>query len=542
MAHPNVAHLRALHYDQGKSNNWSESTGTRDGLHSDWEKHYPDDSRPQGRWQGEIDDLVVYGKIPKEIAGTFYRMILDPYMPPHPENGFVEGDGNVCAIRIQDGKVSLKMKYIDTERYLLERQAGRRLFGIYRNPFTNDPTTRYANDSTGNTNIVYWGGNVLALAERGLPWAIDPDTLETRRYDPFAGKVKTKTFTAHPKFDPKTNELVVYGQQAKGLGSTDFVIYHLTPEGDVKDEVWYNFPEMRWIHDLWFTDDWIILSAMPFFYTGEEALRAGSQHWKFDPKRPQVLIVTPRRSGTPAHPDWKAGEYRQYQGENGITIHCGSSWQDENGLLQLESPFHRWNIFYFWNPEGYKPPEIEGAYVRWSIDLSQPTNTKVSNVEEILSSSFSDFPVVDDRFNCGRQKVTYLCVADALSDKPPKGFPVTNNVVKINTETNEFLVWDAGEDGRVSEPCFIPRSEDAPEGDGYVLFVTVRKQAPRGELVLLDSNDFSQPVAVIQMPFSMRDQLHGNWVPNPNPGQKLPRLSKPNKYVQPTGVGPLNHI
>jgi carotenoid cleavage dioxygenase len=445
-------------------------------------------------------------------------------------------------VRIQDGKASLKMKYVDTERHLLEQQAGRRLFGIYRNPYTNDPSTRYANDSTGNTNIIYWGGNVLALAERGLPWAIDPDTLETRRYDPFAGQVKSKTFTAHPKFDPRTNELVTFGQQAKGLGSTEFVIYHLTHDGQVKDETWYRFPEISWIHDFWITENWVILSAMPFFYSGDEALKAGAQHWQFNPKRPQALIVAPRRQDPLSHPGWKVGEFRQYEWDNGLIIHCGAAWEDENGLLQLESPFTRWNIFDFWNPPGYKEPEVSGAYVRWTIDPSRPTNTRVTKMEEILSASFNDFPVTDDRFNGTRQTNTFLCVADALSNKPVAGFPIVNNIVKMNSETGELLVWDAGEGGRVSECCFIPRSSHAPEGDGWVLFATTRKDAPRGEMVILDTRDFSKPVAVIQMPFVLRDQLHGNWVPNPNPGTKLPSLTRPAKFVQATGVGAMNHI
>ena len=43
------------------------------------------------------------------------------------------------------------------------------------------------------------GVKFLALAERGLPYALDPDTLETRGPDPYGGQVAAKTFAAHPK-------------------------------------------------------------------------------------------------------------------------------------------------------------------------------------------------------------------------------------------------------------------------------------------------------------------------------------------------------
>lgn len=516
---------------------------TRDGLHSEWEKfYYPHESGAQGRWQGEIDSLVVYGAIPSAIEGTFYRIIIDPHMPPHPENGFVEGDGNVCAVRIQDGKASLKMKYVETERWQLERAAGRRLFGIYRNPYTNDASVRYANDTTGNTNIVYWAGNVLCLAERGLPWAIDPDTLETRRYDPFAGQVRAKTFTAHPKVDPKTNELVVWGAQGKGLGGTEIVTYSITAEGVVKDVNWLNLPEVRWIHDGWITENWIILSAMPFFYRGEEALKAGSQHWEFRQDQPQIMIVAPRRPDSPAHPGWKPGEWRQYRCDHGLVVHCGAAWEDEKGNLQFESPWGQFNIFTFWNPSDYVPPKVEGSYVRWTVDLGQPSGSKIAKMEEVFPYHV-EFPVVDDRFNTTKGLTTFMVGGDVLDDAPTnRPTLIPDSIVKLEGESGRWMVWNAGEGGRVSEPAFIPRSDDAPEGDGWLLFATARAAAPRGEMVILDTSDFSRPVAVIQMPFVLRDQLHGNWVPNPNPGTKLPSLTKPVGSIQPTDVGPLNRI
>jgi carotenoid cleavage dioxygenase len=34
------------------------------------------------RYEGEIQNLEVYGVIPKEIEGTFYRVMPDPQFPP----------------------------------------------------------------------------------------------------------------------------------------------------------------------------------------------------------------------------------------------------------------------------------------------------------------------------------------------------------------------------------------------------------------------------------------------------------------------------
>lgn len=186
------------------------------------------------RLEGEISDLIVLGEIPKEINGTFYRVMVDPFVPPDERNVPIDGDGNISAFRFLDGRVDMKMHYVETERYKLERKAGRALFGLYRNQFTHHPCVKAAVDSTANTNVVYWAGHLLALKEVALPYEVDPDTLDTIKYDPFEGQVKSKTFTAHPKLDPYTNELVVFGYEAKGLAIEDIVIYALDADGKRK--------------------------------------------------------------------------------------------------------------------------------------------------------------------------------------------------------------------------------------------------------------------------------------------------------------------
>jgi carotenoid cleavage dioxygenase-like enzyme len=109
------------------------------GLTSPCEHYYNSDAAPQGRFECELDEVVVFGEIPTEISGTWYRMHIDPHFCPQVGIPFVDGDGHVCAFHIQDGKVSMKIKYVHTERWLLERKVGRRLFGRYRNPYDIHP-------------------------------------------------------------------------------------------------------------------------------------------------------------------------------------------------------------------------------------------------------------------------------------------------------------------------------------------------------------------------------------------------------------------
>lgn len=83
---------------------------------------------------------------PIEITGlTRYidaGVMVDPFMPPHPQNIPLDGDGHISAFRFHNGRVDMKTRYVETERYKLERRANKAMFGLYRNPYTHHPCVR----------------------------------------------------------------------------------------------------------------------------------------------------------------------------------------------------------------------------------------------------------------------------------------------------------------------------------------------------------------------------------------------------------------
>lgn len=141
-------------------------------------KSLPHD-RP-GRFDVELASVVVHGKIPPEIDGTFYRIICDSiYANRNGKDIWINGDGAVDAWRISNGVVDFKQKYVRSPRYIIERAARKPLWGTYRNPFSGDERVFNEVQSPGNTHIHYWRGLLLAIKEDSPPFAIDPDTLDT---------------------------------------------------------------------------------------------------------------------------------------------------------------------------------------------------------------------------------------------------------------------------------------------------------------------------------------------------------------------------
>lgn len=102
------------------------------------------------RFEGEINNLEVIGEIPKEINGTFYRVMPEPQFPAFVPNDPVcstelssykfdadkvsqwfNGDGNIGAFRFKDGHVDFKQRYVKTEKFVREAEARRALLGEY---------------------------------------------------------------------------------------------------------------------------------------------------------------------------------------------------------------------------------------------------------------------------------------------------------------------------------------------------------------------------------------------------------------------------
>jgi len=132
------------------------------------------------RFEADVYDCEVWGQIPSDIEGTFYRVQCDfQYRPPQNEwpTGF-NGDGHVSAFRFANGSVDFKSRYVKTERLMTERKARKRLWGVYRNPYTDDPSVANIDRGAANTHIYWHGGKMIVLKEDSLPYAIDPHSLE----------------------------------------------------------------------------------------------------------------------------------------------------------------------------------------------------------------------------------------------------------------------------------------------------------------------------------------------------------------------------
>lgn len=222
------------------------------------------------RFEGDIRDCEVQGEIPRDLRGTFYRLGGDwAYAPKFPNDVPFSADGYISSFRFLDGRVDYKGRFVRTPRYEANLKAGRQLFGIYRNRGADDPSVRGMNATVANTTPVFHAGKLFATKEDARPIEIDPHTLETRGEYNFGGKYAGLTFSAHPKIDPVTGEMIAYGYEATGEASLDVFIYTIDKAGQVTREVRVKSPYVSEMHDMAISRSHIVIPCFPLTTTKE---------------------------------------------------------------------------------------------------------------------------------------------------------------------------------------------------------------------------------------------------------------------------------
>jgi len=476
--------------------------------------HYPSTKGFTGtlrplRLEGDILDLEIEGEIPASMDGTFHRVHPDAQFPPRFDNDqFFNGDGMVTMFRFHGGKVDFKQRYALTDKLKLERAAGGALFGAYRNPLTDDPSVKGRIRGTANTNVMVHAGQLYAMKEDSPCLIMDPLTLETTGYTDFAGGIRNQTFSAHAKIDPKTGNLCNFGYAATGLLTRDCSYFEIDPQGNALFETFFEVPYYCMMHDFGLTEDYALFHIVPIT-SNWQRLEANLPHFGFDTSLPVWLGVLPRGGGKK--------DMRWFRAPKTVfASHVMNAFQD-GSKIYFDIPQAANNSFPFF-------PDIHGApfdpvaglpYLhRWCVDLA--SNSEDFTSVDKLTDAIDEFPRVDERYVGQPYRHGWMLVMDPakpmdFAEGRASGFKM-NQIGHIDLATNRTDFWWAGPQSIVQEPCFVPRSASAAEGDGYIIALVDNLVTNYSDLVVLDALRLAEgPIARAKLPLRLRSGLHGNW-------------------------------
>ncbi len=493
-----------------------------------WSMGY--ESQPN-EYDYEIDDIE--GEIPSQLHGTLFRngpglFDINGKRIQHP----FDGDGMISAIAFNRGKAHFTNRFVRTEGFVAEQKAGKFL---YRGVFgTQKPGGWLANifdlknKEIANTNVIYWGGKLLALWEASEPYRLNPKTLETLGKDYLDGILaKGESFSAHPRFDPSCqrnggNPCLVNFAIKPGI-STTITIYEINQDGKLIHSQKITVPGFAFVHDFAITPNYCIffqnpvtLNPFPFLL----GFKGAGECLKFYPDKPTKIIVIPR--------------YEQGMGNDTADVRMGnrkkfpqSQVQESMKLLETKAGFifHHGNAFEQGDEicvdsicyNSLSQVATKGDFREIDFDAMSPgqlwrftLNLKDLTVKnQLLLERCCEFPYVNP--NRVGHSYRYLFIGAAHN---PTGNAPLQAILKLDMNSDAEQIWSGAPHGFVSEPIFVPRPNATEEDDGWVLSLVYDSSHHRSDVVILDGRNLNkEPVARLHLKHHIPYGLHGSWTP-----------------------------
>jgi len=436
-------------------------------------------------------NLVIRGELPRDLNGTLYRNGPNPHFPA-PDSHWFTGDGMIHAIVLSDGKASYRNRWVRTPKWIAEDKAGRSLFHGFGGRRADAPDWATGDSGVANTNIVWHGGQLLALEEAHQPTAIAPESLETRGY---ARLGLHGPFTAHPKIDPVTGEMLFFGYNAAGPLTPAMSFGVLGAGGVLRRHERFEAPYASMVHDFIVTEHHVLFPILPLTGSMERA-RSGRPPYAWEPDKGAFIGVMPREGG--------AADIKWYQGEACYAFHVMNAWEEEERIVAEVMAFEEPPLFPHADGTPENPEKQCARLTRWTFDLAAETSHFTQSVVEDISG---EFPRIDDRRAGLRNRHGWYA-----GTNPANGGDDLNGIVHLDANAARHNVHWLPDGDVTSEPVFAARGER--EGDGWVLAVVWRARSGTSELLIFEATDIEKgPVAAVELPQRVPFGFHGNFVP-----------------------------
>ncbi len=412
------------------------------------------------------DNLEVIGNLPAALNGLFVRNGPNP-IHPSPKHHWLDGDGMLHGIYFKDGKVRYLNRFVQTRGFLLEKFFDVSLYGGIEAglpfPFKNP----------ANTAVVEHHGKLFALWEAGLPYSINSSDLSTIRMETFGGQL-SKSFTAHPKIDPLTGELLAFWYGWSFLGPEVHYVA-LSPDGILKGPpISIPLKNSVIMHDFAITKNYTIFMELPLVFDIYKF------KLKYKPELGARIGILPR-TGT-------ANDIKWFDVEPSYVFHTVNAYENDDEIL-LYALAHR-------SAETVGDPSL----YRWKFNLKSGTVD-----EGYVDERKIEFPVVNR--NVVGQPFRYFYATLSGQD-------AWSGLIKYDLEKKESSSLFFGDGQLGGEAIFVPdASRGNAEDSGWIMNIIYDATKDSSEVVIYDAADFGQPpVARILLPRRVPFGLHGTWV------------------------------
>jgi len=441
----------------------------------------------------ECDDpeLEVSGRLPEGLRGTFLRNGPNPMFAPKGRYHIFDGDGMVHAMALDgEGGASYRNRWVRTEGLAVEQRAGRAIYGGMAGgtfPTADELDGGPPMKNVANTNVVRHAGRILCLWEADLPTEVTPSLETVGTYD-FGGAYRG-AFSAHPKIDPVTGEMLTFGYS----GFAPHLRYHeIDAGGSLTRSIDIDLPAPVMIHDFAVTERHAVFFDSPAVFDFEGFAQGGTMlSWK--PDNGMRIGVLDRGSDSP--------EVTWIETDPCYVFHFLNAFSTSDDKVVVDAcRLPRMDI----GLEHEGDPAVADSWLhRFTIDLA----TRSVAFEQVAELP-GDFPRVPAAMEGRRHRYGYY--ASFSSGRAEGDF---DSVTKVDLDSGLATTHRYGSDAVNGEAVFAPDpSRAGAEDGGWLLNYVTDRTTLATDFVVLDADTLDE-VARVHLPQRVPFGFHGNWLP-----------------------------
>jgi all-trans-8'-apo-beta-carotenal 15,15'-oxygenase len=414
---------------------------------------------------------------------------------------WLDGDGMVAALTVDAGGVHFTNRFVRCTKFTREEREQRPVFRTFGTSFAGDALKRgIALESPVNVSVYPYHDMLLAFGEQGLPWALDPATLETRQLHTFDGQLNEITpFSAHPKIDYRTGEMFNFGVSCSAEHPA-LNLFRFAADGRLAFRKRLPLPYPASIHDFAISPACIVFYVSPLILRVEALLQQGAtlmDALSWEPERGSRLIIASRHSGEQIASIPIGHQY---------CLHLVNAFERDGRLvvdvIEFEKPLY---------PEYQIVPDLfadtfRGHPVRLIVD---PAAGVLVDRRDIAYACSPDFPAHDPDV-VGMSYDDFWMLGISNAGRPGRKF--FDHLVRVHWPTEQVETFTAPAGCYFGgEPCFVP-DPVAPDSSGVVVCQQFDAERVASSFLVFDAFRIAAgPIATVPLPAPIPLLFHSSF-------------------------------